>query len=130
MPQVKQSYIYAKLLGVPLLDSQHVLPLLALSAEGKEAHASTQFHPILQRTFKLQLQDSTLPILTALQYDFDISSLEKKGKKHKNGRIIFIPPLGRGIKGDVSSAFLQQQRDPQQKTPCAVQPSCGPKGEL
>lgn len=61
VPQVEGSYIYVKLSDLSLLDSQHVLPPLGLSAEGKEAHANTQSHPILQRTFKPQLQDTTLP---------------------------------------------------------------------
>ena len=76
-------YIFVKLLGVPLLDSQHVLPLLGLSAEGKEAHANIQSHPILQRTFEPQLQDTTLSSVISQRYGFTIRFLEKDHRKQK-----------------------------------------------
>lgn len=77
-------YIFVKLMGVPLLDSQHVLPPLGLSAEGKEAHANTQSYPVLQRTFKPRLQDTTLPSVIAQQYGFTLSFLVKDHRKQKN----------------------------------------------
>lgn len=88
VPQVEGSplsiYIYVKLLGVLLLESQHVLPPLGLSADGREAHANTQSYPILQRTFKPQLQDTIVPNVIAQQYGFSISFLEKDHRKQKN----------------------------------------------
>lgn len=78
--------IFVKLPGGPI---QHVVPLLGLSAEGKEAHANTQSHHILQRTFKPQLQDTALPGVIAQRYGCTISFFEKDHGKQKNNLLNF-----------------------------------------
>lgn len=74
-------YILNSLCGIPSMSCICWNYLL------KEAHANTWFHPILQRRFNSQLQDTALPSVVVQHYGFTISFLGRR--ENRKYKIIF-----------------------------------------